>query len=813
MTSLAAITVTQQQLFELAGLPGGWLRLLGVLVLAGLCALVIWLYRREARAGAPLRLRLFLAGLRVAALVVLAAIWLEPVIQTYTRQTVRASVAVLVDASLSMCVADQGAPAGFGGESTRIARVVRLLSDQEHQWLRRLAAKNELKLYSFGARARAVQSPLTGADGEAAPLPPDADTASLPAAFETLRRARDDATDLGEALTTVLSEAGESPLAGIVILTDGGVNRGLACDDVAEYVRRYNTPIFTVGVGHPEEPPNLRIAALGAPLTTPLGDPLEIKVQAAANGVEHVRARLELVAQRLGNAASSAERVVATREVELGADKTLVDEAFIIQADQAGDFLYSARVSPLDGEAVTIDNTRQAALQVLDERLRVLLISGRPSRDYAFVCALLERDKSVNLSVWLQSADHGALRDGDEPIVELPRKPEELLAYDVIVLMDPDPRELDSGWAVQVRRLVDEFGGGLLLQAGPHYTSRLLGDERLADLIAMLPVAPDPDAEVRLTAQGAYRTSATPLEAPLEALNHPLLAFTPDAQTNGAIWRALPGAWWYLPVLREKPLAAVLLRHGSRAQANQFGQPILLAAQPVGAGRTAFLALDSTWRWRATAESHFNRFWIQTLRYLSQARRQVATRRGTIVLDRNQISVGEYVKVEARVLDERFMPWFASDIPLEITNPDGSTLALRLVAVPEREGWFSGRFSPDSAGSLTLRVPLPTATAAGPAGADDEALVKHMLVQMPDRELRSLRQRVEDLERLAHRTEGRYWPIEQAGGLPDLIADATIERPPVRGPSRALWDNGVVLSLLAVLLGTEWLLRRRNHLL
>jgi hypothetical protein len=95
---VASVTEQQYTAMEFAGLPEGWLRLLALALLVGVAAAVFWLYRREARAGASATLRNWLAVVRVAALLVLALVWLEPVIATYTTRTTTARTLVLAEA-------------------------------------------------------------------------------------------------------------------------------------------------------------------------------------------------------------------------------------------------------------------------------------------------------------------------------------------------------------------------------------------------------------------------------------------------------------------------------------------------------------------------------------------------------------------------------------------------------------------------------------------------------------------------------------------------------------------------------------------
>jgi len=799
---LATISEQQRQAFELAGMPSGWLRLLGLLLLAGVCYAVIWLYRREARAGAGVRLRSVLAGLRCLVLIALAGIWLEPVIATYTVRTISATVAVLTDVSASM--------AGFGVQESqfRVAEVGRLLEGQEQGWLKRLAAHNELGLYAFGEQTVRIRLPWeeTGPSPTSEAMGDPAPPRSFSIAGTTI--AVQNATDPGQAVTTALDDAGESPVAGLVLISDGNFNKGMSVEDVAAAARRSRAPIYAVGVGSTEEPANIRVTNIVAPLTTPKGDPFELRVELAAAGIEPTGVQLQL-SEQLGG---GEERTIASRDVQLGGESLAAEIPFKIAADQAGEFFYRARVKPLEIEAVAFDNVREASVLVLDEQIRVLLVAGRPSYEYRYVTRLLERDRTVNLSCWLQSADAQAVRDGNTPIAELPRRPQDVFAYDAIVLLDPNPGGLDSSWAITARRLVDEFGGGLLLQAGPHFATRLLRDPRLEELVTMLPVIPDPDADVRLSEQGAYRTRSAPIQLPDETRAHALLALHPDPETNQEIWSALPGIWWYLPVLREKPLATVLMRHGSRAHANRYGPAILMATQPFGSGRTAFLGFDNTWRWRATGERYFNHFWVQLVRYLAQTRRAGASKRGTIVLDREAVNVGDYVKIEARVLDEAFAPWQAARIEMSLELGDGTRRSHTLNAVAGREGWFAGRFPFDRPGPAVVRVPLVGSGAADGADVREESLVKHVLVQQPDIELRSLRLRADRLAELAERTGGRYTPLEKAGELPDWI-EAAEQVKVTRGSDTPLWDRGPVLIVVASLLAVEWALRRRHHLL
>ena len=59
---------------------------------------------------------------------------------------------------------------------------------------------------------------------------------------------------------------------------------------------------------------------------------------------------------------------------------------------------------------------------------------------------------------------------------------------------------------------------------------------------------------------------------------------------------------------------------------------------------------------------------------------------------------------------------------------------------------------------------------------------------------------------------GRYFEVDEASTMPDLIPDLH-EEIPIRSRPTTLWDNGMTLALLLTLLSIEWAIRKWNRLL
>jgi hypothetical protein len=63
------------------------------------------------------------------------------------------------------------------------------------------------------------------------------------------------------------------------------------------------------------------------------------------------------------------------------------------------------------------------------------------------------------------------------------------------------------------------------------------------------------------------------------------------------------------------------------------------------------------------------------------------------------------------------------------------------------------------------------------------------------------------LRRIAESSGGSYVPAAEAGSIPPLIARTNVGERPTE--MRDVWHNGISLALIVVLLGAEWLLRRK----
>ncbi len=820
--------------FEWAAIPEGWTALLMLAVGLFLCWAVVMMYRREGRKGATPGVRAVLATIRCAVILVLAAIWLQPVLATYLHRWIDSYCLVLLDDSSSMDLGDRyraaedairvdnllgpgsvARAAESGQGIRRMDLVTRLIERDEGGFFRDLSNHNRIKVYSFSsvlnllttiARADEVTAdsdPIEPADETPATADTDP-TATDAGNFKLHLPAQGAATNASRAVRRAIELLGGAPLAGVVLLSDGGFNQGDPIEELARFIQERNVPIHVVGVGDASPPQNVRVTEISAPDNAFKADPIAIIANLTSQGMAGETIRVELYER---SESDPADRPVESRTVTLSGDGPMETVQFSRTRDQLGPVTYRVAVPVGPFESVTDDNAKQAVVNVMDDKMRVLLIAGSPSWEYRYLSRLLMRDATFDVSCWLQSAAMNAVRDGNTIIDQLPSTPEELFVYDAVILIDPDSTEFGPGWSQSLETLITDHGGGLLYAASRKYTQRFMRDPAVEPIVRMLPVNIDPEADLILNRIGYYQTRGWPLDVPDETTGHALFRAFDNQMDARAYWSKLQGVYWHYPVLREKPAATVLFRHSNPQMRNSYGSHVLAATQFMGAGRSAFLAFDSTWRWRGSGEDAFNSFWVPTLRFLVEGKLLGGRKRVMLITEGTTFQLGRAIDVSAHLFDSRFEPLQEDSVT---ANYRAGTVQQPVILRRslDRPGWFEGRFTPSQTGDYEIELTLPAH-----GTSDAVTATQYVEVVRPNIEIANPQMNRAALQMLAERSAaGGYYEIDEAHSIPAAIPDRH-ESTTVKSRPIPLWDNQWTLIGLIGALCMEWAIRKWARLL
>jgi len=782
LTVLAQAGVRTYERFEWAGMPGGMAALGATALAAGLAAAVVLLYRRE-RAAGHARLRWAACALRLLALAALGGILMDPSVAHDVERDVPGRVVVLVDTSASMSVRDAQLPQELARgwadalglpAPQAVAELSRaqIAAGALGHLLPRLAAANQVDVMTFAREAEPLLSVARGSEPSVpVPLPP------ATGAF----------TDLAGALQAALDAGPDAqPLAGVVVLTDGRDTSGGDLAAAAEEARRRGVPVYFIGIGSPAMPRDVAVTALTAADRAIVGLPLQVQAFVRADGYEAEEAVIVLDATERG---TGRRREVLRRVITLAGDGRRQPVDLTHTPESAGEFTYEARVEPLAGEFRTDNNAATAEVVVADEKIGVLVVAGGPSYDYRFLKALLERDPTFAVTSWL----HGSAAP--------PHAREDLLAYDLVLLIDVSPEDITGEWPGVLTELVDSEGLGIVFLAGPTYTPALLAD---AGALPgnLLPVTADASRTRAMIGAPGYHTQSRPVSVDPTGAAHPILG-PPAGTDRAAYWQGLPSLYWVLPVESAKPGATVLLRCGEPGPPRRSGEAMpLVAVQPYGLGRVLYCGSPGTWRWRRAGIERYERFWLQAFRYCAGGRLRGGDRRAALMLDRAEFSVGEPVRVRARLLDDALRPLGDEAVVLGIERNGDPMGTIRAGRVPGEEGIFEGVFYPQAFGRFAVVYVAP----------DGMRFSESFHVRPPQVEFENLRLARPAMERIAETTGGRYVLPGGLSALADSIPD--LSRTVVEsGPLRPAWDRFHVLILLIGALAAEWVLRKSMGML
>ena len=701
----------------------------------------------------PLR-RGVLGGVRFVALMALVALVMRPVARGTPDGAADAVVPILVDTSRSMGIEDAGG-------ARRIDRAREIVAAE---LLPALSPRFHTEVLAFGERVEAMSPGSLGASG---------------------RR-----SDLRGALQAVRERYRGRPIAGIVLLSDGGETA--AADGAEEEIA---APVFAIGVGSAVAARDREVSSVTAAEAVLDDSRLDLAVSAVSHGFAKTPIEIRLLENG---------RPVEVRRVTPAGDGIPISEVFHVAPGKSAPTHYGVEIPAAAAEPVPENNTRGVLVQPPSRPRRVLLVQGAPGFEHSFLRRAWSGDSGLEIDSVVRKGKNEQGRDtfyiqaagarGVKLAGGYPATRDDLFAYDALVLANVDGGALTAAQLEATRDFVGRRGGGLLVLGAQSFLRRGLADTPLDELLPL---------DLSDRGRGVLQASAVPprganrvaLTAAGEA--HPIMQLTGDADGTRRRWEAVPALASIAALGGPRPGASVLA-----VTSGPGGTPrALVAVQRYGDGRSMVFTGEAAWRWRMqlpATDRSYDTFGRQAIRWLAlPAADPVA------ILAPAGVAPGDVVTVRIAARTPSFEPLRTDAVDVRVTRPDGRVEAL--AAAPETAhgstGTYVARFPAEDAGVYRLTADVRRAGAA-PIGATTS-----MLVGGADPEMSDPRLNLRVLERVAALSGGKV--VEP--GQPDALAAALRAALPPAAVlvQRDLWHNGWSFAAILSLLGAEWLLRRR----
>jgi hypothetical protein len=777
-----------------------------VLGCIGLSALSVWFYLRwQTRGHQPTRL--FLAALRAFALSALLIILSDPILELVFVSHPKPVLWLLLDGSDSMSIPDElpaderdalskgvdlagyqaDHPLRDGVRPSRADYARALLARKDKNLLSRLEANYRLRLFTFG-ETEGVRSLAPQEGKEASYNGGNLDW-----------KTTGTVTALGDAFEDLARKHASDNLAAVLVISDFDQNAGTAPLSAA---KKLGVPVFAVGVG-PLTAIDLSIDLL-APPTMKKAESSTINVTVRQRELENTSVNVKLYAHQPGEMAGDepARTLIGEKRVTIAGTSEQVE--FPYTPELTGRFIFTAEVEAIEGEVVTQNNRAEREVKIIDDFLRLMFVEYEPTWEWRFVKEVFHRDKLVGLRgfrTFIRSADP-VVRETNElflPSLTLPRS--QFFENDVIFLGDMPTSALSTRFCEMTKEFVSQFGGGLVVMAGPRFGPGQLAETPLAD---MLPVVVDPDARRRDDKE--FRLALTPIAAQYDFMR---LGQTDQEHLKG--WNNMGKLPWFQPVRRvEIKGTQVLAEHPSEMCVDGKTPQPIIAVRQYGRGEVVYIAFNEMWRLRRLyGEEYYRQFWGQLIHRLGLSHALGSHKRFVVRTDKPQYRSDDQVLVTVEAYDKEFQPLDEKDVTdrrlvAELIRPDRDTDGNRSESftIPQlKPGVFETRVPVFSGGEYRLKVTDPIA---------NEAVEINFDVANVSVERRNPVRNVLLQKNIAAETGGKPYDLTDVDRFTEDFSAPRLRETSVE--ILPLWSTWMTFALVVAVLMVEWFVRKLVNL-
>lgn len=553
---------------------------------------------------------------------------------------------------------------------SRIDKVDAFLADAEHSWLRDIRKKATVSRYEFGEKVVPLGT---------APL-------WLRQEPSSNRRVLSPATQIGAALQQVALDSSTQPVEAAILITDGGHNAGADPRELAHSLS--GATLHVIPIGNTKMQRDVILHHTHAPKAVLQNDHVVVDSIVTAYDCANEKLQVEL----LDNGA-------VVDQQTLNVTSEVFDSRVQLRwkAAQLGKHTLAFRVLPVGDERTEENNSNNADIHVMEDKIRVLVADNFPRWETRYLLNLFKRDDRVAFDQLLFEPQASI---GPGVRADFPASLEEWSKYRVVILGDVLPAQLTYEDQKLLRRYITEAGGNLIIIAGKDAMPAAYFNQPLG---LMLPVERGDRAFYGNNPFYLHLTDEGSMSFATQIAENPAM--------SERLWREMSER---LPIYalsefsKPKPTTHSLIWASLSKTSFNPGEPStrsFLSWQYVGAGRVVYFAAPVTYQLRyRQGDTFHHRFWGQLLRWA--VARDLAEGSQTVRLstDKSRYESGETVQASVRLrqLDGKLV----SGTAVQITAVHEGRLVheITLKEDPTRPGTYHGRLEALPVGPVKLQA-------------------------------------------------------------------------------------------------------------
>lgn len=761
LTKLLGLDPNEYNHWQLHGTTEDPVMVLSVLVIV--IPLALWFFWTSLnRVGSRSR-KIILFSIRLIAFAVLLTIALKPELEFRKSQSLKNSIAVLLDNSKSLSIKT------FPNEIPRIDLIKNALRDNA-SYFENLSKDFNVDYFFVSDELEKVSAGAV--KGNYRPHRP---FTSLTPVFDAL-----------------LKRYPDQSLKGAFLFSDGA---DLTQDSNAIsknlLARLKGLAVHTLQTGTNEGFKDLAVESTSVADFGFVEQPIQISLTVFSSAMGNRNVPLVL---KEGN------HILVSKIIEVREDTKRYEVELEFTPKKVGKRIYTLSLPKFADEFILTNNEREFEIDVVRDRIRVLHLNGRPSWDSRYLREVLAHNPKVDLLSFFILRNMGDNVEASTSELSLIPFPSNLLfddylsSFDLVVFQNfkYDPF-IDKKYLDNIRKYVENGGAFLMIGGDLSFQG---GSYARTSIEEILPVNFEGN-------ESAYVEEAFSPTLNKEFSLHPILRLEKNPKNNQEAWQSLPPLQGLNRGLRPDKKAHVLAQY---VQKGKPATPVLVTGN-FGKGRTALLATDSVWNWnfRNVGEGgsgrYFQRFWSNVIDWLIA---EPETQRLQLETDKDRYREGEQVLIKFKMLKKNYQPAKAVTInltvkPLEkksgeevelITDEQGEGV---LPFLPAEEGFYKAQIQANLEGeSLTGETMF---SAIKDTAEFERPLVNEAL-----------------LRKISVVTGGRHHVLNGK----DDFSSYSFANPDVQVNSHSrtfsLWDNWWAYGLLVGFLVMDWYLRRKSGL-
>ena len=668
--------------------------------------------------------KIILTLLRALALIILLFIFFEPVLTLTKKNILKPLNLFFIDNSKSITIKDG---------TDRINSVNNIVDQVQSSSL-----NGDKEFYSFGSDVNLINQ-------------------------DSLDRFKfsETSTDFAKIFSTI--NQSESNIASITIVSDGVITQGSTPIYSAEKI---GIPVFTVGIGDSSKKNDVEIKNVINNEFIYAEAPTTILATILSKGFAGKTTQVSLYEN---------SQLIENKNIVL--DQSGVNSlSFDYTPKQSGEKKLSLKINTLEGETNSLNNQKVFYVNVLSNKINILLIAGSPSSDLTFIKNSLSADNNLRVNTLTQISAGNFLEQNSTTRLD---------SADIVYLLGfPTNITSDDFLTRLVNKLENKNTPFFLLLTSDVELKKL---NRLSNL---LPVS------VSLIDKNYLQVQP---DIQISEIDNPIIQNNP-----GNDWNNLPPINQPIISLAVKPESKIISKVKIN---NQPRNNPLIVSRNFGSKRSVVLIGKDIWKWKLqTANKNlnlFDDFIVSSTRWLNAPDDQKKVK---IKTSKKIYSSGEIVEFTAQVYDESFNPVSEAEVKVKI-NGQNSKDELLLNSLGA--GLYDGKISLNQNGDYYFNG---NANLNGKSLGSDNGTFN---IGDIDIEMVDTRMNYEFLSLISNQTKGIFYSPDEVNSLirklNELNLSASKEK--LTTSEIRLWSDEWLLVIVILLFACEWFLRKRSGML